>query len=178
MTEDLEQRIRDIYQTYYEDVYSFLYYFTGRREDAEDMTQEVFTRLLKALPRYDGRVSMRTWLFSIARYAAIDQYRKQKLFSLFSKNELEDMKSCEGLPEQSLESKEEMRMVNEALQKLKPHYRMVVILRGVREHSIKETAELLNITEAKVRVDYHRALKMLQKSLGDEKGGVFGEFAR
>ncbi|MEJ8547892.1 RNA polymerase sigma factor [Brevibacillus borstelensis] len=178
MTDDLEQRIRTIYQTYYEDVYTFLYYFTGRREDAEDMAQEVFTRLLKALPRYDGRVSMKTWLFSIARYAAIDQYRKQKWFNLFSTNQFDDMRSRDGLPEEELETKEEMRMVKEALQKLKPHYRMIVIVRGIKDYSIKETAELLNISEAKVRLDYHRALKMLQKYLGEEEGGVISEFAR
>ncbi|CAM5781806.1 RNA polymerase sigma factor [Brevibacillus borstelensis] len=178
MTDDLEQLIRTIYKTYYEDVYTFLYYFTGRREDAEDMTQEVFTRLLKALPRYDGRVSMRTWLFSIARHAAIDQYRKQKWLRLFSATLLDDMRSQDGLPEESLAAKEEMRMVKEALQKLKPHYRVIVIVRGIKEYSIKETAELLHISEAKVRVDYHRALKMLQKYMGGEEGGVISEFAR
>lgn len=63
MSPDLAERIGVIYEAHYDDIYYFLLYFTGRQEDAEDMVQEVFSRLLKILPRYDGRVAMKTWLF-------------------------------------------------------------------------------------------------------------------
>lgn len=57
------------------------------------------------------------------------------------------------------------RLVHAAISKLKPNFRAVVILRGINEFSIKETAEVLNCSESKVKVDYHRALKILRKRL-------------
>lgn len=179
VSEDLGEQIAAIYEAYYDDIYFFLLYFTGRQEDAEDLTQEVFSRLLHALPEYDGRVKMKTWLFSIAKYAAIDQYRKQKWLSLLTDNWLTRMKTKEGLPESSLETKEERQMVKEALLRLKPHLRMIIILRYIEDYSVKETAEMLAIPEGKVRVDCHRGLKALQKILGESmKGGMADVFAR
>lgn len=178
MDEDIEQRIRQIYYAYYQDVYYFLLHFTGNQSDAEDLTQEVFTRLLQGLSRYDGRVAMKTWLFSIAKHAAIDQYRKQKIKSLFSENWLRNLVTKEGVPETALTSKENLRELKQALQKLKPHHRLVVILRCIEEYSIKETAEILGISEAKVKVDTHRALKQLKKLMEDLlEGGWQGEWA-
>lgn len=179
MSDDLATRISAIYEAYYDDIYYFLLYFTGRQEDAEDLVQEVFSRLLQILPQYDGRVGMKTWLFTIAKYAAIDQYRKQKWQRLFSDNWLSAVKSTEGLPEPLLETKEDMHLIKVALQKLKPQLRMIVILRYIKEYSVKETAEMLAIPETKVRVDCHRGLKALQKILGkSSEGGIADEFAR
>ncbi len=179
MSDDLAKRISTIYDTYYDDIYYFLLYFTGRQQDAEDLAQEVFSRLLHILPQYDGRVAMKTWLFSIAKYAAIDQYRKMKWQRLFPEKWLAGMLSKEGLPESELETKEEMRLVKQALQKLKPQLRIIVILRYIEEYSVKETAELLAIPESKVRVDCHRGLKALQKILGEStEGGIVNGFAR
>lgn len=179
MSDDLAKRISVIYEMYYNDIYYFLCYFTGREEDAEDLAQEVFSRLLKILPQYDGRVAMKTWLFSIAKYAAIDQYRKQKWQRLFSDNWLSQLMTKEGLPEPELETKEEMRLIKQALQKLKPQLRIIVILRYIEEYSVKETAEILDIPERKVRVDCHRGLKALQKIMGKStEGGIANGFAR
>ncbi len=165
MYDDLDQRIRIIYQNHYHDVYYFLLYFTGNQTDAEDLTQDVFMKLLRALPKYDGRAELKTWIFSIAKYLAIDSYRKKRFQAMFSENFLARLVSSEGRPEESLTAKEEGQELKEALQKLKPQYRMVVILRALKEYSVKETAEILGISESKVKVDFHRALKMLHTYL-------------
>lgn len=179
LSRDLAERIGVIYETHYDDIYYFLLYFTGRQEDAEDMVQEVFSRLLKILPKYDGRVTMKTWLFSIAKHVAIDQYRKQKWQRLFSDSWLALMTTKEGLPEEVLDTKEEMDSVQRALQKLAPDQRIVVILRYIKEYSVKETAEILAIPETKVRVDCHRGLKALQNILGNTcEERMSNEFAR
>jgi len=179
LSDDLAKQISEIYEAYYNDLYYFLVYFTNKQEDAEDLTQEVFSRLLKAWPQYDGRVAMKTWLFSIAKHVAIDHYRKMKWQRLFSDIWLIRMMTKEGLPEPELEMKEEMRLIKEALQRLKPHLRIVVILRYIEEYSVKETAELLSIPETKVRVDCHRALQSLKKMLGQSiEGGIINGIAR
>ncbi len=64
------------------------------------------------------------------------------------------------------------KCVHEAISKLKPNYRAVVILRGINEFSVKETSEVLQCSESKVKVDYHRALKELKKRLNINIGEV------
>ena len=64
------------------------------------------------------------------------------------------------------------QMVHAAISKLKPKYRAVVILRGINECSIKETSEILQCSESKVKVDYHRALKDLKGKLNIGVEGV------
>ncbi|GEC93473.1 RNA polymerase sigma factor [Brevibacillus brevis] len=178
MDDDLNENMRSIYQQHYLAVYCFLLHFAGNQNETEDLTQEVFTRVVKALPAYDGRVAVKTWLFSIAKHIAIDRYRKQKLYELVSENWLMRLTAKNGIPEVELDSKEEIREIKEALQRLKPSYRMVVILRSVEGYSIRETAELLDISEAKVKVIYHRALKKLQHYLKDSlEGGIPHELA-
>ncbi|MFF0831273.1 RNA polymerase sigma factor [Brevibacillus sp. NPDC003359] len=178
MDDDLNQKMRSIYQQHYLAVYGFLFHFTGSQNETEDLTQEVFTRVVKVLPTYDGRVTVKTWLFSIAKHIAVDHYRKQKLYELVSENWLTRLTAKHGIPEVELDYKEEMREIKDALQRLKPSYRMVVILRSIEGYSIRETAELLDISEAKVKVIYHRALKKLQHYLKDSlEGGVPHELA-
>ncbi|TQR35516.1 RNA polymerase sigma factor [Brevibacillus brevis] len=179
MQEDIEQRISAIYHAHYQDVYYFLLHFTGNQNDAEDLTQEVFTRVLKGLAGFDGRVTLKTWLFSIAKHAAIDQHRKQKVKSFFSENWLMKLATKEGSPENVLTKRENVRELKQAIQKLAPHYRLVLILRCIEEYSIKETAEILGVSESKVKVNTHRALKLVKEMMDDtEEGGLLNEWAR
>ncbi|WP_281349683.1 RNA polymerase sigma factor [Ornithinibacillus caprae] len=75
--DNLEECIRSIYNDYYLDVYRFLISFTGDRNDAEDLTQEVFIRVLNSLENYNTDTKLKTWIFSIAKHVAIDHYRKK-----------------------------------------------------------------------------------------------------
>lgn len=177
MADDLERRIGEIYRTHHRDVYHFLLYFTGNQNDAEDLTQEVFIRLLHVLSAYDGtKAGMKTWILSVAKNVAVDYYRKRKLSLLFTEKWLKRLPASEGLPEASLDAKEQERLIDELLQRLKPQYRMVIILRCIKGYSIKETAEILQCSEAKVKVDYHRGIKTLQAKLRiPAKGGWLNE---
>lgn len=180
MEEDLEQRIKQVYRTHYKDVYHFLLYFTGNQSDTEDLTQEVFIRLLHALPHFDGvRASLKTWILSIAKHVAVDQHRKKKFQLLFADKWMKRLPATTGLPDVEFEAKEEEQLIEEALQRLKPQYRMVIILRCIKGYSIKETADILECTEAKVKVDYHRAIKMLQQKFHvSGKGGWLHELVK
>jgi len=76
---NLESRIVEIYNLYYLDVYRFLVCFSGNQNDAEDLTQEVFIRVLKSLTNFNGKYNLKTWIFSIAKHVAVDHYRKKKV---------------------------------------------------------------------------------------------------
>lgn len=165
---NLESRIVEIYNLYYLDVYRFLVCFTGNQNDAEDLTQEVFIRVLKGLSNFNSNYHLKTWIFSIAKHVAIDHYRKKRFSSLFKDGFFNQLLSDEKKPDEEFEVAELKRFIHEAIANLKPKYRAVVILRGINEFSINETSEILQCSVAKVKVDYHRALKELKRKLNIE----------
>ena len=171
--ENLEDRIIEVYRRHYLDVYRFLICFTGNQNDAEDLTQEVFVRVLNNLSNYNTG-NLKTWIFSIAKHTAIDHYRKKRFSSIFKEGFFKQLPSSEMEPDDFIEQNEVKRIVHAAISKLKPDYRAVVILRGVNELTIKETADVLHCSESKVKVDYHRALKILKKKLNMDAEEVMG----
>lgn len=164
--DNLENSIVEIYRHYYLDVYRFLICFTGNQNDAEDLTQEVFIRVLNNLTKFhSGSCSLKTWIFSIAKHIAIDHYRKKRFSAIFSDGFFKQLVSTEKEPKDLVEQNEMKKMVHTAISRLKPGFKAVVILRAINEFSIKETSEILNCSESKVKVDYHRALKILKCKL-------------
>lgn len=170
---DLESRIVTIYQEHYLDVFRFLICFSGNQNDAEDLTQEVFIRVLKSLSSFKEGNNLKTWIFSIAKYVAVDHYRKKKFISIFKDGFFTQFESNDKRPDEALEITEMEQALHLAIAKLKPSYRAVIILRGINEFTIKETSEILHCSESKVKVDYHRALKVLNKKLSINAGEVF-----
>lgn len=162
---DEEQRIAQIYDRYYLDVYRFIMCFTGQKSEAEDLTQETFIQVLKSLPTYNSSYPLKSWVLSIAKHVTIDQHRRRKFYHLFKDSYFQQLISSERSPSQWMEIKTERQMVEKALLKVKPTYRAVFILRAINELSIKETAEVLGYSESKVKVTYLRSIKKLQTLL-------------
>lgn len=173
------EQFREHYRRYYREVYQFYLYYTGDRNNAEDLTQEAFIRVMKALPSFSGRSAIKTWILNIARNVAVDHYRKKRLHEFFSMSFLKVLPaSRKEQPEELVEWKEEQEVFAEALLRLKPAYRIVVILRGIKRYSVKETADILGCSEAKVKVDFHRALSMLREDLQSSgEGGWIREYS-
>jgi RNA polymerase sigma-70 factor, ECF subfamily len=161
--ENIEDSISEIYIHHHLDVYRFLICFTGNQNDAEDLTQEVFIRVLKNFSDLNRVNALKTWIFSIAKHVAIDHYRKKRFSSIFTEGFFKQLLSTAKEPSELIEQNEMKRYIHSAISKLKPKYKAVVILRGINEFSIKETSEILQCS--KVKVDYHRALKELKKKI-------------
>jgi RNA polymerase sigma-70 factor, ECF subfamily len=158
--------ISEWFYQYSDDVYNFLVYYTGTR-DVEDLVQEVFIKAGKGLQSYQGRSTPKTWLFSIARNVAIDEGRKKKnklnqTSFLFEDTYVEQQSA--STPEQLLLKQEEHQALYDAISKLKKTYREVLILRGIQDLSVQETAQILGCKETKVRTNYHRAIKALRQA--------------
>ncbi len=171
--DNLEDSISKIYREHYLDVYRFLICFSGNQHDAEDITQEVFIRVLNNLSNFNSSSSnLKTWIFSIAKHTAVDHYRKKKFVSIFKDGFFKQIASTDKDPNELMEQNQMKKRVHEAISKLKPNYRTVVILRGINEFSIKETSEILQCSESKVKVDYHRALKELKRRINIDLGEV------
>ncbi|AIQ62498.1 RNA polymerase [Paenibacillus stellifer] len=153
-------RIEQWFRAYSNDVYRFLVYYTGRT-DLDDLVQETFIRALKAI-RHTEVENPKTWLLSIARNAAIDDRRRARLIGWLPDTVLQHMVSRDRTPEESLELSEDKRMLYDLINRLKRSYRDVLILRGIKGLSSKETAEVLGWSESKVNVTMHRAMKAVQ----------------
>ncbi|MED1782786.1 RNA polymerase sigma factor [Brevibacillus fortis] len=156
-------RIEQWFLTYSQDVYRFLVYYTGRT-DIDDLVQETFIRALKAMQE-TAVENPKTWLFAIARNVAIDERRKTKLISWLPDIFLQHLVSHDKTPEESLELSENKRLLYEMINQLKRSYRDVLILRGIKGLSSKETAEVLGWSEAKVNLTMHRAMKASQNKM-------------
>lgn len=159
----------ELYEKYHHDVFQFLFYMVKNRENAEDLVQEVYIRVLKSYSKFQGNSSEKTWLFSIARNVAIDWFRKQKnwkqrLIDKFDWTE-QQIKDDQPFPEEITLQKEEVRLIMNSLNKCTFDQRMVVIMRYFNGLSISESAGALNWTESKVKTTQHRALKALKVNL-------------
>ncbi|MFC7783494.1 MULTISPECIES: RNA polymerase sigma factor SigX [unclassified Rossellomorea] len=155
-----------LYSDYHQDVFQFLIYMVQNKQQAEDLVQEVYIRVLKSHERFEGKSSERTWLFSIAKNVAIDHFRKQKNWKNrildkfdWSRNDVTD---DVALPEEIAVAKEEIKVLYECLKQCSTDYRMVIIMRYLQELSIAETSEVLGWTESKVKTTQHRAIKWLR----------------
>ncbi len=162
----MDKVFQELYDKYHLDVFSFLYYMVKNRQQAEDLVQEVYIRVLKSYHRYEGKSSQKTWLLSIARHVAIDSFRKQRglkqliLHSFdWERQQLEDQAP---LPEEIALQHEDTQTLYQCLDKCSMDQRTVLILRYIQSLSITETAETLGWTESKVKTTQHRALKILR----------------
>jgi RNA polymerase sigma-70 factor (ECF subfamily) len=161
----ISNKIAEWFYLYNKDIYHFLVYYIGS-SDVEDLVQEVFIRAIKGFNTYQKKSSPKTWLFSIARHVGIDEIRKRKRLRIKERILVWDEQTDKATPEKILQLNENNSLLYQAIQSLKANYRDVIILRGIKELSVTETASILNWNENKVRITYHRALKTLQKSKG------------
>ncbi len=154
------------FHEYSVDILNFLIYYTGR-VDVDDMVQEVFIKALNRIDTFNGSSRPKTWLFSIARNVAIDEIRKwnREKNKIEKAGNFQEQKNIQS-PETLYQLDETNRELYRIIKSLKQSHRDVLILRGIKELTIKETAAVLHWSENKVKVTYHRALKALEKKLG------------
>ena len=163
-----------LYDTYHQDVFNFLFYLVKNRSVAEDLSHEVYIRVLKSYDRFEGKSSEKTWLFSIAKNVAIDHFRKKQIrdkhaFTAFDW-ETEQLVSPVPSPEEYTEHNDQLQQILVALEECSGDQKMVVIMRYMQELSIQETAEVLGWTIGKVKTTQHRALKNLRQILDRNNG--------
>ncbi|GIN60693.1 ECF RNA polymerase sigma factor SigX [Robertmurraya siralis] len=174
----------ELYSKYHHDVFQFIFYMVKNREQAEDLVQEVYIRVLKSYDRFEGKSSEKTWLFSIARNVAIDYFRKQKGWRQKIAEKFDwttgQIKDDSPIPEEIALQNEEISLIYQCLDHCTVDQRMVIILRYIQELTIIETAEALGWTESKVKTTQHRALKVLKKEMEERmaKEGTTSEKIR
>lgn len=157
-------------ERYEDSLFRLAYYWTGNREDAQDLCQDCFIHLYSVLTKYDPDHRFGVWLYKVSTNHCINWLKKHRrrppalsLSSLLGE-EIEIPDSV-PLPEQTLLAKEDRRAVMDAVNALPATYRMPIILRYLEDFSYKEIAQVLDISVKNVEIRLHRAKAMLQKTL-------------
>jgi len=158
-----------LYEEYHNDLFKFLIYLTRDRDQAEDLSHEVYVRVLRAYDNFEGKSSEKTWLFSIAKNVAIDYFRKSAVrrkrdFEKFDW-EKSELISNSVQPDIEVIMNEDMKKVLEVLDTCTGDQKMVIHMRYIHDLSISESAEILGWSEGKVKTTQHRAIKSLQDKL-------------
>ena len=165
-TEQSRQAIlQQIYDAHVEQIYKFVYFKVGNREDAEDITSQVFIKAAHSLDVTQEEQTRLAWLYQVARTTITDHWRFYYRNPAASLEQLEEAAPLHlaaeplrpGMTDEEEVSPATAR-VAEILAKLSPNYRRVLELRFLQGCSLKETAQAMGITEGNAKVLQHRAL--------------------
>lgn len=163
-------------QKYRERLFSIVYNMTSNREDAADITQDAFIKAFSSIKRFQGKSSFFTWLYRIAVNTALSHLKRHRLRRFFSLENINDEASSTEIVEAlSVRTRTEkgaiinelQERLNEALQKLSPKHRTVVVLFEIEGLSHQEIAEIMGCSVGTVRSRLHYAKQQLQAFLQD-----------
>ena len=165
-----------LYDLHVRRIYRFIFLKTGNKNDAEDLTHEVFLSAWRTVAGWRERdsVPFASWLYQIARNRVIDWYRTRKsgvsLDELIAGNALPIELASAGGPGlmQALHRKFEVQAVMDAVRGLSDDQQDVVIMRFVEDLSAEETGTAIGKTASAVRLIQHRAIQKLKKTLEEK----------
>lgn len=176
------QLFHELIRPYERSVYAMAMSFLHNASDAEDVAQEAFLNAYRNLASFRGESKFGTWLISITLNEARSRIRRRNSLKMESLDESPDeashispalLRDWREIPSESLERHEVRHMLQEAIDALPAIYREIFLLRDVEELSVNETAAILQITGASVKVRLHRARMLLQKMLAPQLKQIY-----
>ncbi len=156
-------------------VFNVAYKFVGRHDEAEDLTQDIFLKIFKALKTFDRRANFQTWIISISRNLCIDHYRsvrkeRQTIARDVDSSDLQPATTDRG-PYAQAEHQDLRAQLRQALETLPITLRTAVVLRDLQELSYQEIADRLGLPEGTVksrinrgRIELAHQLRRLQEN--------------
>ena len=158
------QALAEIYDRYAGPIYGYLYRVIGDATHAEDLTGEVFLRLLQVLrTRRAPGDNLEGWLYRVAHNLAMDLFRRQKKGPAVPLGE--ELVAQDGRPSDLIEDKQVKQQLRERIGRLSSDQQQVVLLRFAEELPVAEVARLMDKSEGAVKILQHRALNRLRKLL-------------
>jgi RNA polymerase sigma-70 factor (ECF subfamily) len=157
--------LEELYLLHFDRIYSYLYLSMGNRQDAEDLTNQTFVKMMESIQRFEWRkVPISAWLFRIAHNLAVDHFRAGRRWQ-----PQEEVPEPPGAAERSAEDAAldllGRRSMLDMIEGLSPDQRQVLTLKFVFDFSNAEAATILGKTEGAVKSLQHRALASLQRQL-------------
>lgn len=160
---------QQIVRLYWRKVFNVAYRFVGRHDEAEDLTQEIFLKISRALHTFDRRANFQTWIISVSRNLCIDHYRSMRRER---ETIARDITSADVSPVakgrdplERLEIGDLRRRVRTALAALPEPLRVAVEMRDLKEYTYDEIARTLGLPDGTVKSRIHRGRLELAREL-------------
>jgi RNA polymerase sigma-70 factor, ECF subfamily len=158
-----------LYDFFVDPIYRYVY-FKVKKDDALDLTENIFLKVwehLKSYRRSDGRATFSSWVYRIAHNVVVDHYRMEKEYAALDANAADDKRSND--PVKITEQKLGGEVLKKAMSKLKKTYRQIILLKYINELENHEIARIIGKSEGSVRILKFRALKALKEILENMK---------
>jgi RNA polymerase sigma-70 factor, ECF subfamily len=162
----------ELIKLYADRVINTCYRFVLDKEDAEDISQEVFIEIFQSLKSFRGEAKLSTWIYRVTVTKSLDEIKKRnrkKRINAFGKmihlDEVADWIAGGSMPDKSLQEKEKMKEVMQALNTLPDNQRVAFTLSKIDGYSNTEIAEILKTTVAAVESLVSRAKKKVSTEL-------------
>jgi RNA polymerase sigma-70 factor (ECF subfamily) len=176
-TEDAEQQslleragradssaLGEVYDQYVERIYAYIYHRVGQAELAEDLTGQVFMRMLEAIRRQQGwKTSFSGWLYRIAHNLVIDYYRRRSRASFVDIDEAPPVVVAEDDPSRKVQASLDREDLRAALSQLTEEQAQVITLRFLEDLSIAEVAAIMGKNEGAIKALQYRAVIALRR---------------
>ncbi len=161
------EALNELYLRYSSMMFSFFLSMSKSRELAEDLTQDIFIKLIDKADRYKQKISFKSWLFRMARNMYLDKYR-------FFKMEMRKLDIVKHKSDKIDNETDDIRhIVIKHLDCLKPKKRMCFVMRYLHDFSISEIGEIMKCSEGTVRSRLHYAKEELKKKIGSNIGDYY-----
>jgi RNA polymerase sigma-70 factor (ECF subfamily) len=161
---------RVLYQHYFPRVFAYVAYRVGSKQEAEDITADIFLKIVEAIGRFEYRVegSFATWVFRIAHNTVQQFYRVAHRRPTVLIDDLPEIRSHELLPDEMMLRKEQFAQLRIALDQLTPRRKEIITLRffgGLKNHEI---ATILQLDERTIASHLCRGLEDLKRNYKEE----------
>ena len=168
-----EQAIGELYDHYAPLIYTYLYRRVHNTQVAEDLTGDVFVRVLQAIQSEQfWHTSFRAWLYRIAHNQVIDYYRRQsRMVQLPLEEHLETEDEVAADIDTSHVDKQAFQTLESALDRLTPDQQQVLVLRFGEQMKVHEVADVMNKSVGAIEALQHRALAALRRVFDQGKEG-------
>jgi len=169
-------KFHELVKRYEQRLYNFSLRMCRDHSDAEDMVQDTFLNVFKYLKDFRYETKFKNWLYKVAASTCIKKRRRSKFapekeLSLDEFRPTDEAEAAETVPEwallplDKLLNEELSRAIHRGILSIPKKYRMVIVLRDIEGFSTAETAEILNLSPANVKVRLHRARLYLRDKL-------------
>ena len=163
---DDKEAFGELYERYLTKIYNYVYYRTGNRQDAEDLTAKVFERAMSHISTYvDRGLPFQAWLYRIAHNLVANWHRDQGRRKIIALDDFVAHSLQSEAPDRRTEEQEEQKQLMEAVRRLPEERQQLLLLKFIEQLSNVEIGEIMDRTEGAVKSLYHRTLLALREDL-------------
>lgn len=161
--------LAELYDRHFDGIYRYLYTRLRHEADAEDLTEQVFLKMVDSIQRYRPRgVAFSSWLYRIAHNLLVDRYRRAGREAVELSADLRDHRPAAD-PAAMVQNSDERRRLMQAIERLTPEQQQVITMRFVDNLDVEEVARLTHRRPGAIHSMQHRALASLYRFLMEQE---------